>query len=265
MSKTYAQLAREIATLQASAQKQLAIESKDAVAKINDMIAKYNLSAGDLKFASSVAAPVKSAMPAKAAKGKSATVAKRTQYSDGQGNVWGGRGPRPAWLRTALAAGRAIESFLTGAAPAALPAVAAVPAKKVAAKKVAVKTAASKRVVSKPVAPAKKVLAVPASSSAVATAKKVKAPVAKKSATKKAAPAAAPAALPVAVKKAASKKAPAKKAVALKRAAEVKPAQKVAAKKVAAGKKTALKAKPAALAAELPVAPTAEVPAPAAS
>ena len=159
MSKTYAQLAREIAALQASAQRQLAIESKDAVAKINDMIAKYNLTAADLTFASSVTAPVKPAAPSKAAKGKSksATVTKRVQYSDGKGNVWGGRGPRPAWLRTALAAGRAIESFLTGAtsAPSALPAVAAVPAKKVATKKVAVKTAASKRVVSKPVAPAK--------------------------------------------------------------------------------------------------------------
>lgn len=43
MTKTYAQLAREIAALQASAQKQLAVEAKGAVAKINDMIARYRV------------------------------------------------------------------------------------------------------------------------------------------------------------------------------------------------------------------------------
>lgn len=185
MSKTYAQLAREIAALQASAQKQLAIESKDAVVKINDLIAKYKLAAGDLTFASSAAASVKPAAPSKAPKGRSATSAKRTQYSDGKGNVWGGRGPRPAWLRGAIAAGRAIESFLTGAAPTpvASPALA---------KKVVAKSAASKRVVAKPAAApaavaAKKLAPAPKSSAIAATVKTAakKGP-AKKAATKKA-------------------------------------------------------------------------------
>lgn len=117
MSKTYAQLAREISALQAAAQKQLAVESKGAVSKINEMIVKYNLSASDLAFVPSVSGSVKP-KPSKAAKGKAAAGAGRARYGDGTGNVWGGRGPRPAWLRSALAGGRAIESFLTGSEPA---------------------------------------------------------------------------------------------------------------------------------------------------
>lgn len=72
MTMTYAQLAREIATLQAFAQKQLALEAKGAIAKFNA----------------------------------------------GSGNQWGGRGPRPAWLRNASAAGRTLASFAIGAEPA---------------------------------------------------------------------------------------------------------------------------------------------------
>ncbi|RYF03088.1 MAG: hypothetical protein EOO40_12600 [Deltaproteobacteria bacterium] len=148
MSKTYAQLAREIAALQASAQRQLAVESKGAIAKINEMIAKFQLSASDLKFASSAASIAPSAKGAKTVKTKAAA-GKRSRYSDGQGNVWGGRGPRPRWLRSALAAGRSIESFLTAAtqSPPSAPAlpdppvVASAPARKVSAKKRAAKRA----------------------------------------------------------------------------------------------------------------------------
>jgi DNA-binding protein H-NS len=59
MTQTYARLARQIAALQASAQKQLAIEAKGAIAKINDMISTYGLTAGDLKFTSTAASAVR--------------------------------------------------------------------------------------------------------------------------------------------------------------------------------------------------------------
>src|SRR5258705_9174874 len=98
MTKTYAQLAREIAALQASAKKQLAVEAKGAIAKINDMISTYGLTAGDLKFSSTSATVSRPASkPAKATKGKRGAAAKGAKFSDGQGNQWGGRGPRPAW------------------------------------------------------------------------------------------------------------------------------------------------------------------------
>jgi DNA-binding protein H-NS len=142
MTKTYAQLAREIAALQASAQKQRAIEAKGAIAKINDLIATYGITAGDLKFASTFAT---SRPASKAAKGKRSAAVKSAKFSDGQGNQWGGHGPRPAWLREAIAAGRTLESFAVGAAaPAAVAPIPASPAKKV-----PTRSAASKRIKSR--------------------------------------------------------------------------------------------------------------------
>ena len=137
MTKTYAQLAREIAALQASAQKQLAIEAKGAIARINDMISTYGLTAGDLKFTSTAASAVRpsASKKIKATNGKGRAAAQRAKFSDGQGNQWGGRGPRPAWLRDAIAAGRTLESFAVGSAtPAAVTPVTDSPAKKVTAK-----------------------------------------------------------------------------------------------------------------------------------
>jgi DNA-binding protein H-NS len=36
---------------------------------------------------------------------------KKAMYRDADGNVWGGRGPRPLWLREALARGQHLEDF----------------------------------------------------------------------------------------------------------------------------------------------------------
>ncbi|MDP9899040.1 H-NS family nucleoid-associated regulatory protein [Variovorax ginsengisoli] len=103
MTKTYAQLSREIASLQAAAEKLRHTEMKAAVAKANELIATYGLAADDLTFP-------KSGSVSSAIKGQSA------RYSDGLGHTWGGRGPHPAWLRDALAAGRTLQSFQTGGA-----------------------------------------------------------------------------------------------------------------------------------------------------
>jgi len=81
---------------------------------LNESIRTYAISAQELAFDSTLgsAAPVRRAGVPK--------------YSDGAGNVWGGMGPRPAWLRQAIEQGKKLEDFLAGAAP-----------KKVAAKKTA--------------------------------------------------------------------------------------------------------------------------------
>jgi DNA-binding protein H-NS len=36
----------------------------------------------------------------------------KTKYQDGSGNSWGGFGPRPKWLKDALAGGKKLEDFL---------------------------------------------------------------------------------------------------------------------------------------------------------
>lgn len=115
MTKTYAQIAREIAALQATASKLYAVEVKSAVAKVNELVAKYGLSASDLAFAAASGGSRADAS-APAAKAAAAPAAAGAKYSDGQGRVWGGRGPRPAWLRSAIAAGRSLESFLIAGA-----------------------------------------------------------------------------------------------------------------------------------------------------
>ena len=108
MSKTYAQIAKEIATLQAEAGKLFAAEAKEAAQQVNALIDKYQLSAQDLRFAG---APSE----ASAAVNKSPTTASPSSnaavFSDGKGNSWGGRGPRPKWLRDAIDSGQDQESF----------------------------------------------------------------------------------------------------------------------------------------------------------
>jgi DNA-binding protein H-NS len=35
----------------------------------------------------------------------------KTSYKDGAGHSWSGFGPRPAWLKEAIASGRTLEEF----------------------------------------------------------------------------------------------------------------------------------------------------------
>lgn len=119
MAKTFIQLAREIATLQASAAKQLAAEKKAAVADINEVIATYDLAAADLKFSGPGPS---AASPGSKVRSTSKSAVSGAKYADGKGNTWGGRGPRPAWLRNAMSAGKGLESFFVSAENAAAPA-----------------------------------------------------------------------------------------------------------------------------------------------
>jgi DNA-binding protein H-NS len=111
MTKTYAQLAREIQALQAHAEKLRQSETKDVIARLNESIAQYGLTAQDLHFpgASASSSSSRSALPGTSSRATASS--NGAKYSDGPGRVWGGRGPRPAWLREAMAQGRSLESF----------------------------------------------------------------------------------------------------------------------------------------------------------
>ena len=56
---------------------------------------------------------------ATAAGGAKTKVAKAPKFGDDQGNVWGGIGKRPQWLKDALASGAKLEDFLLAGKPAA--------------------------------------------------------------------------------------------------------------------------------------------------
>lgn len=112
MSKTYEQLTREIAALQRAAAEILSTEKKSVISKVNALIATYEITASELAFAQSLS----SATSGSRSRAK-APAASGARYRDDAGNVWGGRGPRPVWLRAALAVGKTLESFLVTTSP----------------------------------------------------------------------------------------------------------------------------------------------------
>jgi DNA-binding protein H-NS len=105
--KTYTQIKKQIEQLQRQAEVLRNSEIRGVVDRIKVAIAHYGLTAEQLGLGTgrSVARPKKI--------GKSASQSGAT-FSDGNGNAWSGRGPRPHWLRNALAAGRSIEEFRAG-------------------------------------------------------------------------------------------------------------------------------------------------------
>jgi len=111
MAQTYTQIQRQIEALQKQAEKLRQSEVAGVVERIKQAIAHYSLTPDQL-FGTSSAAARKVTSSAKAAgKSSRAKGSSSAAYADGAGNTWGGRGPRPHWLRDALAAGQSLEDF----------------------------------------------------------------------------------------------------------------------------------------------------------
>jgi len=111
MKKTFAQIQQQIHALQREAEKLRSDEVAEVVAKIKEAIEIYGLTAADLGLAS-LRGPRKASKAA--AVGKKRRAAKKAsvvKYRDAQGRTWGGRGPRPQWLRDAIASGKTLEDF----------------------------------------------------------------------------------------------------------------------------------------------------------
>lgn len=113
MTKTYVQVQKQIETLQREADKLKRKEIDDVISKIKEAIRVYGLTATDLALDGKIAArrgPAAARRGRSAAKGKSKSVS-APKFRDEAGNVWGGRGPRPQWLRDALGAGKTLQDF----------------------------------------------------------------------------------------------------------------------------------------------------------
>jgi DNA-binding protein H-NS len=112
MSKTYSQLMKQIDQLQREAEELRRKEIEGVVQRIREAIEVYGLTAADLGLAAPRAGGGRPAAkaPARKAGGRKAKGA-AVKYRDEAGHTWGGRGPRPAWLREALAAGRQLSDF----------------------------------------------------------------------------------------------------------------------------------------------------------
>ena len=101
--KSYAQIQKQIEALQRQANELRAQEVAGVVARIKEAIAHYSLTAEQLGYGGT--------QRKTRVKAQKASTAGVPAYSDGLGNTWVGRGPRPQWLRTALAAGKSLEDF----------------------------------------------------------------------------------------------------------------------------------------------------------
>jgi DNA-binding protein H-NS len=116
MTKSYAQIVKQIKALEAEAEKARRAEIDGVVTRIREAIQFYNLSAADLGLGGMKAKPAADtgAAPLKRKKRKNAAAKTpaAAKFSDGQGNTWVGRGKRPQWLRDALTAGKQLSDFL---------------------------------------------------------------------------------------------------------------------------------------------------------
>ena len=114
MAQTYKQIQKQIEQLQKQAEALRNTEVKGVIERIKVAIAHYGLTAAHLGLESRSAA----AKPIRPKTSRSFGV--RAAFGDGNGNAWSGRGPRPRWLREALASGRSLDEFRVGSAASAV-------------------------------------------------------------------------------------------------------------------------------------------------
>ena len=116
MTKSYAQVMKQIDSLKLEAEKLRSNEVSGVVKRIRDAISFYNLTAADLGLglgAKAKGAANMAAAPAKGKKRKGAAVKKPKviKFRNDSGGTWGGIGKRPQWLRDALNSGRQLSDF----------------------------------------------------------------------------------------------------------------------------------------------------------
>ena len=116
MTKSYAQIVKQIETLKADAEKIRRKEVEGVIGRIREAITVYGLTAEDLGFSTRAKPgpkPKAAGAPAKKRGRKAgAKAAAVVKYRNDSGGTWGGRGKRPQWLRDALAAGKTLDDFL---------------------------------------------------------------------------------------------------------------------------------------------------------
>ena len=107
MAQTYKEIQRQIEQLQREAEALRSTEIRGVIDRIKVAIAHYGLTPEQLGIGGSKVI----GRSKKTSRSSGKSVAK---FGDGNGKVWSGRGPRPIWLREALASGRSINEFRVG-------------------------------------------------------------------------------------------------------------------------------------------------------
>jgi DNA-binding protein H-NS len=112
MTKTYAQIVKQIEVLKQDAEKVRRKEIEGVIGRIREAIEVYKLTAEDLGFGGKKAkAAGQPAAPAKRGARKAVKAVAEVKFRNESGGTWGGRGKRPQWLRDALASGKSLQDF----------------------------------------------------------------------------------------------------------------------------------------------------------
>jgi DNA-binding protein H-NS len=111
MNTTSKELLRRIDALRQQAEHMKRKERPGVVARIKEAIAHYGLTPKDLDFTTTAdQAEPRATKPAKG-EAKARKRPSVVKYRDGAGNQWTGYGPRPKWLKQALADGASEASL----------------------------------------------------------------------------------------------------------------------------------------------------------
>ena len=109
---TYIELQKQIEALQKEAEALKNRERDGVIERMKEAIAVYEISAEDLGLGGGRG--MRSGRGAGAGRRGPQRRAEGVAYADGKGNTWGGRGPRPRWLKDALANGAQLTDFAKG-------------------------------------------------------------------------------------------------------------------------------------------------------
>ena len=109
MPNTYSDIMREIESLTREAERLKRKEAQGVISRIREAIDQYGLTAEDLGLSSG---KPRGRVPApKGAVRTRSKLSDTAKFRDDSGNTWVGRGPRPRWLREALASGKQLSDF----------------------------------------------------------------------------------------------------------------------------------------------------------
>ena len=119
MAQTYSQLQAQIAKLQSTAETVRKSELAEVIAKIRVAVTAYGITPEDLFGGKSKGSTAKKSAAAPKSASSSKSMGDLTaRFADDTGNTWVGRGPRPAWLREALAKGKSLSDYAIAGAKA---------------------------------------------------------------------------------------------------------------------------------------------------
>jgi len=113
--KTFLEVQKQIEQLQKEAEQLRKQESDEVLGRIKEAIAVYGFTAVELGVApaSRRGRPASvSGVKQNSAGRKSTKAGAAPKFRDSNGNVWSGRGPRPAWFKAALESGKSADELL---------------------------------------------------------------------------------------------------------------------------------------------------------